>query len=574
VIGLVHCALAWYCAREMSVTHDEYWHLPVGLLHWRTGRFDFDRLNPPLLRLWAALPLLATDAQVDPAPTDLLGYGDMFLRRNPEKDRWLFLLGRCMIIALSLSTGLLLARWAEQLFGAKAACLAALLWFADPNVLAHGSLVTTDMGAALFFAVTLYALWRWTRRADWPRALAFGVLLGLAQLAKYTCVLLVPVSLLLWFAWRRQPDDRDGGSSEAADSTGRPTSGTRRLVAQWGVALALSAVVLNAGYLFQGTGTPLRQYDFQSRTLQQTTKRLGWLAAWPVPLPRDYLLGLDAQRHIMEGEHPVFLDGEWRTDGFRSYYVKALVYKLPHSVHWLLLVSLLLLLDREDPERRRRFGSLWLLFPFGLLVALASFSRMQLGVRYVLPVLPLLYLFAAQCGQTADWPRRRAVAVAVAIGAVLSVASLRHHPHHLAYFNELAGGPQLGRWHLLDSNLDWGQDLDRLAAYLHARSVDEVGLAYFGTVPPAARGIRYRLPPATPMPGWYAISVNLVMGRPYAVRAPDGHLVSLGLDALGYFRFFEPVAHIGYSIDVFRLTDQDIARWHAARSQNASASPR
>ncbi|HID21369.1 MAG TPA: glycosyltransferase family 39 protein, partial [Planctomycetaceae bacterium] len=394
-LAVIHTAFAFSCAKVSSVTHDEYWHLPVGLLHWRTARFDFDRLNPPLIRLWAALPLLATDAQVDPAPADLLGYGDMFLQRNGKTYRRLFLLARGMIVVLSVLTGLVLARWAEQWFGGKAACLAALLWFADPNVLAHGSLVTTDVGAAFFFVLTLYLLWRWARERKRRQAIAFGVWLGLAQLAKYTCVLLVPVSIVLWFAWRPRQRPADAGRA-AADGA------ARSLVGQWGLALALSLVVINAGYLFRGSGTPLRQYRFQSQMLRGLADRMGWLADVPVPLPADYLLGLDAQRHVMEGKHPVFLDGQWRTDGFRSYYVKTLIYKLPHSVHWLLLVSLVLLLDRGDPDRRRRFSSLWLLLPFGLLVALASFSRMQLGLRYVLPVLPLLYLVVAQCGQRAD----------------------------------------------------------------------------------------------------------------------------------------------------------------------------
>ncbi len=707
-LAVGHAVLAVDCAGRTSVTHDEFWHLPVGLLHWHTGRFDFDRLNPPLVRLWAALPLLATDARVRTDPTDLLGFGDMFLQLNARHYHKLFQLARCMIVLLSVGTGLLLALWAQCLYGRPAACLAALLWFADPTVLAHGSLVTTDVGAAFFFMLTLYAAWQWSRQPSWKRAVWFGLCLGAAQLAKYTCVLLVPLSIALWLIWRfllnassgvkntpatsqaSQPQPlsqslfqaqqvqalsqshspTQASQNQRAAQPSKPSSHQRKAHRQgshnpepgkpevnkskalnlepdtnksvldkseldesepdnsklhqpnshrrstlhkrkkprpkepaslnvseqhtvveqhvggeakeqkqlkrdgwqWATVLVVSVLVVNVGYLFQGTGERLGAFRFRSRAARLTAAALSPLSWVPVPLPRDYVLGLDAQLHVMEGQHPVFLDGQWSTHGFRSYYVKTLVYKLPHAVHLMVLLALLSLLERTESSLQRR-RALWVLIPFVVLLALASFSNMQLGIRYVLPALPFLYLFAAQAavaGGNAEGSRRNVFFGALAVGVLLSVSALRFHPHHLAYFNELAGGPLLGRWHLLDSNLDWGQDLDRLARYLSEHGNSEIGLAYFGTVPPARLGIHYHLPPTfRPRPGRYAVSVNLLMGRPYAVRAPDGRLVPCGLEAFGYFRFFEPVAHVGYSIDVFELTAADVARWQKVEAEAA-----
>jgi hypothetical protein len=167
----------------------------------------------------------------------------------------------------------------------------------------------------------------------------------------------------------------------------------------------------------------------------------------------------------------------------------------------------------------------------------------------------------AACAWIAAWPRPVRVAAAIAI--VLGCgASLRHHPHHLAYFNEYAGGPVGGREHLVDSNIDWGQDLHLVRGFMREHDLATIGLAYFGTVPPELTDIDYTLPPGLTAltagqfrlpPGWYAVSVNYVMGRPHTIHQPDGGSHGVGLDEFGYFRQLEPVARLGYSIDVYRV---------------------
>jgi hypothetical protein len=219
------------------------------------------------------------------------------------------------------------------------------------------------------------------------------------------------------------------------------------------------------------------------------------------------------------------------------------------------------------PRGQPRLGrtQLFLLVPIVLLFTIASLMRMQLGVRYLLALFPLLYLFAGQAIRWFDWKHDRLRSAAlVAVVAALPLG-LRHHPHHIAYFNELAGGPVGGRQHLVDSNLDWGQDLRELKDVLDAEGIRDLRLAYFGMFPPQALGIEYALPPSFfPEPGWHALSVNFVQGRPHLVRDGDGELRPLGLDEFGYFRFFEPARRIGYSIDLFHLSEGDVLRFRAA----------
>jgi hypothetical protein len=191
----------------------------------------------------------------------------------------------------------------------------------------------------------------------------------------------------------------------------------------------------------------------------------------------------------------------------------------------------------------------------------ASALGMQLGFRYVLPSLPLLYLAA---GLPVAWLWRHHRAAVRWVGGLCLLAlslGLRHHPAHLAYFNEWAGGPEGGRRYLADSNIDWGQDLLALKAWLNEHNIDRVGLAYFGMVPPGELGFDYDLPPSrttvnrfgSPPAGWYAVSVNFVLGRPHTIRLPDGTIRGVGYQEYGYFRGLKPVTTLGGSIDIYQV---------------------
>ena len=541
-------------AVRLTVTHDEYWHIPVGLLNWKTGRFDVEPSNPPLLRMWATWPLLFTSAEsprTEPT-SNLTRIGDEFLAANNSNIDRFVVIARLPMIVLTVLAGALLARWAWEWHGPWAACLVTWLWSREPNLLAHGSLVTTDAGGTAFWIASLFVAWRFSARPTTRNAVLTGAMLGLAQAAKFTNILLVPLILALWFLerWR----------NESVEPLAR-----RDALKRWGLLLLTTWMCLNVTYLFRGIGTPLRDFDFASKSAQGWQKSVGPLAALPVPLPRDYVIGIDRQKAALESDHAVFLDQEWNTTGFRHYFLMTLLYKWPHSIHVLLLWSVIHSIIFRTATTWRR--CLWCWLPAGLIVAVASLSGMQLGIRYVLPAIPLFLLFVSEIASRWSWPQIRWRPLAVAV--LLLVCDPWHsHPEYLAYFNELAGGIEGGRSHLLDSNLDWGQDLHELQRFVADHpEVEPLSLAYFGTLPPQSFGLRYELPPVnTPRPGWYAVSVNFVMGRPYWTR--DGHGSKLDLyptNDVSYFHSFEPKYHIGAAIDVYHLTDEDVRRWYSAQ---------
>lgn len=558
ILLLFQFCLGLYSAQKLSVTHDEYWHLPVGLLTWKTGRTDYDRLNPPLIRNWATLPLLFTSAQTgDPEhSSDPADYGDAFLKANPEQYHHYYVLGRVMILILAVTSGLLLAVCARELFGPSAACLAVFLWSMSPNILANAALGTQDLAIAGCFLATLYCGWKFALAGSWRWALITGAVLGLAQITKYTAILLVPLLIMQWILLRvKNPEIKTETPAKV-------------ILGRWVALLLVCCLIMNAGYLFQGSFQSASTYQFQSSELKILNQLPALLQSIPLPLPRDYLLGFDLQRHIMQQSHPTFLDLEWRLTGFRSYYIFTLLYKLPHGIQLILLLAAWQWFQQRRTTLMSPRVLGMLLSPVVLLIGIASLSNNQLGLRYILPVIPFLFLLIAPLGELIDLEKRKALALALIVACVSLPFSLRYAPDHLAYFNEFSGGPENGSYHLIDSNIDWGQDFYRLKAYLEQHPTDDLGLAYFGTIPPSMLGTPYRIPPELqPQPGTYAISASLLQGRPYSVRKEDGSRHNLGTDALGYFRFFEPKRRLGYSINVYELTPEDVYRWQNAVNQ-------
>lgn len=534
---LLHVALGVHTASRKTITHDEIWHLPIGILNLQSRDFHFDDLNPPLTRMWAGLPGWVFGPEMESGE----GSSDIALKyiRQHSGHRTWYIWGRVFNLMFSVATILIACKWAREWFGEAAAVMTALLGCTEPNLLAHSSLVTPDAGLMLGFTATLYLMSRWWDRPTWKLAILLGVTTGITQGTKFTAILLyVMIGIVGGLAIFRPRGEEKS---------------RRQVCLQWLTVLVVSLIVWNATYLFRGTGRLLASYSFQSQSMQSIQDLLEPIGQVPVLLPEAYMTGIDRQRSIMEQQHPVYLNGQWSLEGFKSYFVRTLQYKLSHGLQLLVIAGVALMLLRSGQARRLDIWVLWGL-PCMLLLGIASLSSMQLGVRYVLPLLPVMILFASP---VAEAIARQPSSIRWGLTSLIVLAALlplRYHPHHLAYFNEAAGGPIGGRSHLLDSNLDWGQDLHLVREFMNKEGLEEIGLVYFGTLPPDILGLDYHIPPGRrPAPGWHAVSVNFVMGRPHVVIDPDGKGRPTDINEFGYFRAFEPVVTLGGSIDVYRI---------------------
>lgn len=552
---LVWLVLALHTCHSTSVTFDEIWHLPVGVRNLVAGDFAEDRLNPPLSRMWAAIPLALRGVQVTPRTAER-EIGEIFVAEHDDYLNW-YIAGRYFNLLWPVALAVLLYGVAYRSFGAGPARLALVSLLCCPDLIAHGSIVTPDSSAALFFFANSVAMAHWFAVPSWRRTITLGALLGLLQAVKYTGVVFFPTFalLLLWQLWR-------GRSPEWQMLT------WKSLIGRVAVILFSCLVSLGACYRFQGLFVPLEAIPLQSVDFRTIREIAGGLAKLPLPLPLDYVAGIDLQRSIMETPHPTFLDGQWSLSGFRSYFFKAAAYKYPLALLGLSAVGAVALLRQWRRGSGVQVGSY--LVPVAILVSIASFSSMQLGIRYVMPILPLIALSAGSSLLAIREEKKSARTLLVVVGVIGLLSVWRHHPHHLSYFNELAGGPWGGRYHLVDSNLDWGQDLIRAQAAYRAHSDEPPRIAYFGTVDPRRLGMATVPPPSrTPQPGYYLVSVNYVMGRPGTVREPDGHTRSADINEFAYFQLFEPLEHVGNSIDLYRITQKDCNEYLEAMQQAA-----
>jgi hypothetical protein len=527
-------ALALHAARLETPTIDEFAHVPAGYAHAAAGRFDVHSKNPPLAKLLLALPGVVGGGVAVPAPHENpfawgpWHYGRRFMDANGARYFDVFFRARAVAVAATLAAAALVFAWGRALFGARAAAVATALFLLCPTLLAHGHLATLDAVTMLAMLASAYAVRGAVLRPSLARWAAAGVVWGLALLCKFTALLLLPAYAALALAARGREWRRGAGDLAA---------------------LALTALLLvNAGMAFRGSGDALGGFRFGSdfaRGLQ------GALPAWlPVPLPRDYLRGFDAvQRDVEHGEFPAYLRGEWSQDGWWYYEAVALWVKTPEPVLALLLACPFFV-SRARLPRRELAALLAPLAAVGL--AMTGLNRLNIGLRYLLPIFPFLFLAIGACFARSGRAPAFVAGLAVAYSAATALAV---HPAHLAYFNLLSGGPANGHRWLLDSNLDWGQDLYRLPAELAARGVREpVKLLYFGHVDPRLYGIdSVRLPPG-PAVGVVAVSVTYLMGFSYPVTTPDGRFVPVGTDHVAWLRGREPDARLG-SLWLFDLRE-------------------
>jgi Dolichyl-phosphate-mannose-protein mannosyltransferase len=370
--------------------------------------------------------------------------------------------GRYVTIALSLLLALYVLMWSYELYGRNGALLSLSLYAFDPNLLAHGQLVTADLPAALMTTVALYHFWHFLKLGGTRRALFSAVTLGLSQLAKYSCVYLYPIFVVIaaiYCRFRRAPEVGESGRGQSV------TWNLRR----WSMVILLFAVVsivtINLGFDFSGTGTPLSRYTFKDLLFKklQVTPIIGQL---PLPLPVPYVQGLDLvkfEEKMGQAWGNIYMAGQLRVNhhngtlhGFPGYYFYAAFFKVPIGTQIIFLMALVGYFSRraQPAASGLRREEIFLLVPILLYwIYFNFFFNAQIGIRHVLPVFALATVF---CGRFLAVPASKLRQYTAVILVVWVAASaLSYYPHFISYFNEFVRDRKLAYQHLADSNLDW-----------------------------------------------------------------------------------------------------------------------
>ncbi|MCX7919607.1 MAG: glycosyltransferase family 39 protein [bacterium] len=515
-----------------SVTTDEFDHVPGGLAQLRTGKFNMSPANPPLIRMWLAVPLLFVSPKLYLEPgfeqIDYVHYGMRFMTDNADRYFGYIKLSRIFVFLLIIPLVYLVWQWTKKEFGIEVGVTALFFLLLNPNILAHATLATTDFGLTVFFFATVYFFKKFYEIPSWINAAKVGVTLGLAQCAKFTSLFLYPIILIgiILFCLHHRLHHKQIVHDNVFIYC-------KKIVLMAMVIILMSILIINLVYCFQLTGTPLYSYQFQHPLLQFLKSVLPtWL---PIPLPYFYLSGLD--RQIAEtGMYRNYLHGVLSSHGWWYYYLVAFVIKNPIPFLICLVLGCYSYFQRTKLKRTD-----WLLIlpPIIVFLAFSISSTKNIGLRFILPVYPFFAILAGQA-ITLQIPKKKLIVGTLA--AWYFVSSLWIAPNFLAYFNELIGGPSQGYKYLLDSNLDWGQDMLRLKRYLDKNQIKEMHLSCFGPVPPQIYGIESLPLPTNPQPGRMGISVN--------------HLFGIELDEpnkFAWLRNYEPSDRVSYSIFIYDI---------------------
>jgi len=534
VFAAVFIALACFSYTRESATWDEPQHVTAGYAALTRRDFRIDTEHPPLVRMWAALPLaVSSGIRFDEAGNYWQNgpqwfFCHQFMYRDNSAD-WMLYRARFMIVLLGVLLGVLLFCWARELFGFWPAMATLALYCFEPNLLAHARLVTTDFGFVCFAFGAVYFLWRLTRRFSIGNVVGLTVFFVLAQTTKFTAILLWPIFLALLILLAIL---------------------TRRFLATLGVA-ALLVVATYAGiwtvygFRYRATAATAERFAFEfekDARIQSAAPALSKATRWitehrvlPQAYAEGFLLG-QAKAKVRAG----YLCGEYSTAGWWYYFPIAFLIKTPLVVIALFFGGLAVCV------RRWRYDRLFAMVPIAVFLGVAMMAHINIGLRHILTIYPFALLLAGAALGRWRWARRIAPFVAAVELALI-------YPHCLAAFNIIVGGPAHGDEYLVDSNLDWGQDLKGLKRWMDRRGVSEINLSYFGTADPAYYGIHCTYLTGGPfyadsqvsapqLPGYVAVSLTNLRGvyfneetRRYYERLLDR----------------KPVARIGHSIHVY-----------------------
>jgi hypothetical protein len=470
LMGLNMLSIVW----RKSLTNDEYYHIPAGYYYLTQRNFKLNEEHPPLVKILSALPLLLI-RPATPPPTETLTDNPItrghetfaqFWTANSRKTDAIAFWARVPMILLTLALGALIFVYALQMFSARAAVFAVLLFSLEPTVLTHGRVVQTDLPAALAYLLFFFTLRSFLRAPVMRRALGVGGALGLALIIKFSLLIIAPLFLIaatamLWTSRRRGQ---------------RPA----RLALRIAAAIIVMLFVVNLAYFFRRQ--PLSDSDARwVASMSQAhagavmrTLQVGSLAA-----PTSFLFGAYIVGAHDQMGHPASLLGTYRNTGWWYYFPVA--FALKTTLPFLLLSIAALGWALWMFWRQRASVFLWLVVPIVIYTLVAMTSRIDIGVRHLLPVFPFLFILG---GAFLDWllrlrARRAAVILVIVLLSWIGFEAARAYPDYLTYMNEIAS--QHPHWYYLsDSNVEWGEDTGALAAYLCVHGETRVRAAVLG----------------------------------------------------------------------------------------------
>lgn len=482
-----------WVAQQKSLTFDEPMHLVAGFISLQNPQVDLNPEHPPLVKKLAALPMYF--AYPNLKPTGQIQPQAVLFQSGVDVDA-VTLWGRAICLLLMAMAGALTYLLGREAWGPRGAWIALALFVLSPNLLAHGGLIHTDGAAVLGFVAVVYASIIYQKKRRLLGLTGLTLALAFALTAKFSAVLLIPyVVVNLFFALNKRA----------------------RFEFAQGLVHTVFALAGVIGVLCLVYATPL-----------------GPLKFWH---------GLHQVYANHDPRYAMFMNGQFRQQGFWLYYPFCLLVKVPVPTILLFFLSIpswWILRVKQKPFY------LHLFFPVVMLLGAGMIARHNIGIRHILPIFPLLFVLAAGVGKFFK-PIWTLVILPVVLIWLL-VEGIKIFPDQMAYFNQWAKGAANGINLLDDSNIDWGQDLKRLPPVLTAAGIGEFRLAYFGGDSAQYRGLKasdMRILDLYFPNGDYVVSAQLLRRNTLDPQFQDY--------AYDWLQRYQPVAIVGHSLYVFRI---------------------
>ncbi|GGK95704.1 glycosyl transferase [Mangrovihabitans endophyticus] len=523
-------------AVQQTPTTDEPVYVGTAAVYLQKHSLQFNPEHPPLGKLIIGAGVAAVHPRLDPGFVGdqwALGHSVLYETGN---DPWrLMLAARLPVILLTLLFGLVVFAFAAEVAGALGGLLALSMYAFSPDVIAHGSLATLDVPTAGFLLTACWLAWR-ARRGAYPvrAAVLAGLALGAALATKMSALPAVPVVLaLIGFAVVPARETSAQGETPVPGETppvGRLDRWRRPALITAGAGLVAVAVVWVSYLLVNPTlrwTQPIGMPDLHGAQA---------LAANLLPFPEPYRDGLRIQFGFADVDFDGFLFGDLYR-GSRWYYLPAaLLVKMPLGMMALWVAGAVTMLA----VRRLRPAAAYLLVPAGVLLAGAMTGTRDFGARYAIAV-PIFLAVVTGAVVQARRPWRW---LALPLALFVAVSSVRTFPYYLPYANEAFGGPARTYRYLHDSNVDWGQDLGRLADRLRTRYAGErIWLVYKGNGDPAYYGIDASDPLAVPSARVHGI---VAISDSWIDKSRPGSRLRQLIDTS------RPIDSVGHAITIFR----------------------
>lgn len=564
----------WFI-NNTSATFDEPVHIPAGWSYWKYNDFRLNPEHPPLIKYWCTIPLLFMNLHSEQTEywekAAEWEYGFHFIY-DWNKDKPVLFYSRLMNLLLGVIFGLVLWFFTREVAGEKAAHLALTFFSFNPEIITHSSLVTTDSGIALFYLLSIYGLFVFSK----GRYLK-GILLLISGIAggiltKYSFIVVLPF-IVIWFL-----------ISLYKNRKALTQKNFRKIILGTCIIIISVYCLIWITYGLKYKSIP-QGVDYNTRwesiKLKGAAGKVIAYASKYKILPEAYVYGTN---YVLINEvRPTYIWGNILPRGVWYYFPSTFVLKTPLTLLVVLLVTVCFALRKSIDTHKNKikrnisqnrnlkkievsippiiFGALLYYFLYFIL-----FVRLNIGNRHILPVYSYVFIIAA-IGLSALIKFRKGKIIITGILLMYVLSVLNAAPHYLSFVNIIGGGNKNGWKYLADSNYDWGQDLKKLKEWSDENGKPEIKLAYFGNNDINATGLNYTLIPAfrlsrftnskieenllkIPIKGYFAISTTHLVG----VNLEE---YFFGFNPYEYFKERQPIATAGNSIRIYKEDQPD-----------------